>query len=90
MIGRSVLAERPHAGFEPVLVSVNGLLAHGKQSASLITLFEPGAATNGLLAELLRDLIRDSIQFLMTLTVRLIEECQLCIARVTQFTDAKS
>ena len=62
---------------------------HGTHSVSLVALFQPGAATNGQLAELLGDLIRYSVQFLMTLTVRLIEERQLCLTRVTQFVDPK-
>ena len=47
------------------------------QQDSSILLVEPRSATNRQLPELLSDPIRHSIEFLMTLAVRLIEECLL-------------
>ena len=49
-------------------------LDYGNPPPLLIARIEPGATTDCQLAELLGDLIRHSVQFLMTLTVRLIEE----------------
>ena len=50
---------------------------HGNHPVSPVGLVEPGSATKGEFAELLGNLIRHSIQCLMSLTVRLIEECLL-------------
>ena len=44
---------------------------------SFVALLDPRTATNGQLAEFLRDLIRHSIKFLLTRLVGLIEECLL-------------
>ena len=47
------------------------------QRVSSVTSVQSGSATNRQLAELLCDPIRDSIEFLITLTVWLVEECLL-------------
>ena len=57
---------------------------------SVIVLFKPRTTANGQLAELRSDLIGDTVQLLMTLTVGLVKKLLLESARIIEIVDAEA